>query len=182
MWAPDGKSLAYITDRNGVPNVFLYDFGNREHYQLTNVAGGVSGITEFSPALTWARAADRLAFVHFEKKGEYTVWTVENPRALKKEPYRAPCGADDDGCVCGGNSGVSDHCGAKCAGTQRRRQASNGRCRSRRTGRRATHGAWSADGEQCRRRSHQAPTPPALPANTSTTGDRWRRCTLRPDV
>ncbi|MES3033715.1 MAG: hypothetical protein V4813_06925 [Gemmatimonadota bacterium] len=90
QWAPDSKSLAYITDRNGVPNVFLYDFGNREHYQLTNVAGGVSGITEFSPALTWARTADRMAFVHFEKKGEYTVWTVDNPRALKKEPYRAP--------------------------------------------------------------------------------------------
>ena len=90
QWAPDGKSVAYITDRNGVPNIFLYDFTNREHYQLTNVAGGVSGITEFSPALTWARGADRMAFVHFEKKGEYTVWTVENPRALKKEPYRAP--------------------------------------------------------------------------------------------
>ena len=90
QWSPDGKSVAYITDRNGVPNVFLYDFGNREHYQLTNVAGGVSGITEFSPALTWARTADRMAFVHFEKKGDYTVWTVDNPRALKKEPYRAP--------------------------------------------------------------------------------------------
>jgi len=93
QWGPDGKSIAYITDRNGVPNVFLYDFGNREHYQLTNVAGGVSGITEFSPALSWARGADKLAFVHFEKKGEYTVWTVDNPRSLKKEPYRAPAQA-----------------------------------------------------------------------------------------
>ncbi len=93
QWAPDGKSIAYITDRNGVPNVFLYDFGKRDHYQLTNVAGGVSGITEFSPALSWARTADRLAFVHFEKKGEYTVWTVDNPRSLKKEPYRPPTAA-----------------------------------------------------------------------------------------
>jgi Tol biopolymer transport system component len=105
QWAPDGKSLAYITDRNGVPNVFLYDFTNREHYQLTNVAGGVSGITEFSPALTWARGADRLAFVHFEKKGEYTVWTVENPRALKKEPYRAPIAAPAN--VIASNNGVT---------------------------------------------------------------------------
>lgn len=105
QWAPDGKSLAYITDRNGVPNVFLYDFGNREHYQLTNVAGGVSGITEFSPALTWARGADRLAFVHFEKKGEYTVWTVENPRALKKEPYRAPVAAPTT--VIASNNGIT---------------------------------------------------------------------------
>ena len=90
QWAPDGKSIAYVSDRNAVPNVFLYDMNTREHYQLTNVAGGISGITEFSPALTWARKADRLAFVHFEKKGEYTIWTVDNPRALKKEPYRDP--------------------------------------------------------------------------------------------
>jgi Tol biopolymer transport system component len=93
QWAPDGKSIAYITDRNAVPNVFLYDFTNREHYQLTNVAGGISGITEFSPALSWAHKADKMAFVHFEKKGQYTVWTVDNPRALKKEPYRAPTAA-----------------------------------------------------------------------------------------
>ncbi len=109
QWAPDGKSLAYITDRNGVPNVFLYDFGTREHYQLTNVAGGVSGITEFSPALSWARTADRLAFVHFEKKGDYTVWTVDNPRALKKEPYRAPAAASPAliASNAGANSGIT---------------------------------------------------------------------------
>ena len=106
VWAPDGRSLAYITDRNGVPNVFLYDFGNREHYQLTNVVGGISGITEFSPALTWARTADRMAFVHFEKKGEYTVWTVDNPRSLKKEPYRAPVKAPQ-GIIASTNNGIT---------------------------------------------------------------------------
>jgi hypothetical protein len=88
QWAPDGKSLAFISDRSGVPNIFLYDFTNREHYQLTNVVGGVSGITEFSPAITWARKADRLAYVHFEKRGDYTIWSIDNPRALKKAPFR----------------------------------------------------------------------------------------------
>jgi Tol biopolymer transport system component len=89
QWAPDGKSVAFISDRAGVPNVFLYDFNAREHYQLTNVVGGVSGITEYSPALTWARKADRMAYVHFEKRGEYTIWSIENPRSLKKAPYRS---------------------------------------------------------------------------------------------
>ncbi len=106
QWAPDGKSIAYITDRNGVPNVFLYDMNNREHYQLTNVVGGVSGITELSPALTWARKADRMAFVHFERLGEYTVWTVDNPRALKKEPYRAPVKAPQ-GLIASTNNGIT---------------------------------------------------------------------------
>ncbi len=81
-WAPDGASVAYISDRTGVQNVFLYDFGDRNQYQLTNVLGGISAITEYSPALTWARGADRMAFTYFER-GDYTVWTVDNPRALK---------------------------------------------------------------------------------------------------
>ena len=89
QWGPDNRSIAYISDRAGSPNVFLYDIGAREHYQLTNVTGGVAAITEYSPALTWARKADRLAFVHYEN-GDYTVWSVENPRSLKRDPYRDP--------------------------------------------------------------------------------------------
>lgn len=87
MWSPDGRSIAYISDRAGAPNVFLYDLESKEHYQLTNVVGGVASFTEFSPALTWARGADKLAFVYFEN-GDYTVWSVSNPRQLKKQPYR----------------------------------------------------------------------------------------------
>ena len=82
QWSPDGQSVAYISDRTGVQNVFLYDFTDRNQYQLTNVLGGISAITEYSPALTWARGADRMAFTYFEK-GDYTVWALDNPRALK---------------------------------------------------------------------------------------------------
>ena len=87
MWAPDGRSIAYISDRTGQPNVFLYDLASKEHYQLTNLVGGVASFTEFSPALTWAKQADKMAFVYFEN-GDYTVWSVNNPRQLKKQPYR----------------------------------------------------------------------------------------------
>ena len=87
QWAPDSKSIAYVSDRSGIPNVFLYDTEEQQHYQLTNVVGGVSGITELSPAITWAHKADRLAFTYFED-GEYTIWSVSNPRSLRKSPYR----------------------------------------------------------------------------------------------
>jgi WD40 repeat protein len=86
MWAPDGKSLAYISDRTGVANVFLYDLQDRNQYQLTNVLGGVSAITEYSPAITWARGADRMAFTYYEN-GDYTVWSVDNPRSLRKTAF-----------------------------------------------------------------------------------------------
>ena len=85
-WAPDGSSIAYISDRTGVANVFLYDVTDKQHYQLTNVIGGVSAITEYSPALTWARTADRMAFTYYEN-GDYTVWSMDNPRSLKRTAF-----------------------------------------------------------------------------------------------
>jgi WD40 repeat protein len=89
MWSPDGKALAFISDRTGIANLFLYDFDAKEHYQLTNVIGAIAAFSEYSPAITWARQADRLAFTYFED-GEYTIWSVNNPRRLQKEPYREP--------------------------------------------------------------------------------------------
>ncbi len=87
QWAPDGKSLAFVSDRTGISNLFLYDFGTKEHYQLTNVLGAINAIAEYSPAISWARGADVMAFVYYEK-GDHTVWRLPNPRSLKKEPFR----------------------------------------------------------------------------------------------
>src|SRR5256714_4371031 len=47
-WAPDGKSLAFVSDRSGISNVFLYDLGDANIYQLTDVYTGASGIPPFS--------------------------------------------------------------------------------------------------------------------------------------
>jgi Tol biopolymer transport system component len=87
QWAPDGRSIAYVSDRSGAANVFLYDLDAREHYQLTNVVGAVSALTEYSPSISWARQGDRLAFTYFED-GKYSIWSVTNPRSLKKSPFR----------------------------------------------------------------------------------------------
>ncbi len=88
QWAPDGKSLAYISDRTGIANVFLYDFDVKLHYQLTNVAGAVTAVAENSPAITWARGADVLAYVYYEKR-DHSIWKIKDPRHLKKLPFVA---------------------------------------------------------------------------------------------
>jgi hypothetical protein len=87
QWAPDSRSIAYISDRSGIANIYLYDLDAHQHYQLTNVAGTIGGITDYSPAISWAHHADRLAYSYFDN-GQYTVWSINNPRGLKGSPVR----------------------------------------------------------------------------------------------
>jgi Tol biopolymer transport system component len=87
QWAPDGRSIAYVSDRTGTANLFLYDLDRHEHYQLTNTIGAVAALTEYSPAISWARQADRLAFTYYDD-GAYTIWSVNNPRGLRDQPYK----------------------------------------------------------------------------------------------
>ncbi len=87
QWGPDGRTIAYLSDRTGVRNVFLHDLNEAVDYQLTDVFTGIAGITPLSPALSWAIEADRLAFSHYER-GRYNVYAVDNPRSLRRQPYR----------------------------------------------------------------------------------------------
>ncbi|MGH7607824.1 MAG: hypothetical protein ACREME_10845, partial [Gemmatimonadales bacterium] len=89
VWSPDGQSLAFVSDRTGISNIFLYDLHESEAYQLTDLFTGVQGIVALSPVLSWAREADRLAFVYYEDN-QFSVYTLENPRSLRRAPYRAP--------------------------------------------------------------------------------------------
>ena len=93
VWAPDGQSLAFISSRSGINNIFLYDFQTRDVYQLTRAYTGVAGITDLSPVISWARDADRMVGNYYED-GAYNVYVMDNPRSLKREPYRSdPAGA-----------------------------------------------------------------------------------------
>jgi Tol biopolymer transport system component len=89
VWSPDGGSIAFVSDRTGINNLFLYDFGDGQVYQLTSAYTGISGITDLSPVISWSRQADRLLLTYYEN-GEYNVYAIDNPRSLKRAPYRDP--------------------------------------------------------------------------------------------
>lgn len=81
-WSPDGRTLAYLSTRNGTFNVYLQDVGGGPVRQLTDVLTGAMGEGALltSPGLTWARRADRLAFSYFEDAG-FNIYTVDDPRS-----------------------------------------------------------------------------------------------------
>lgn len=75
-FSPDGASLYFIAEPDGVPDVFRYELGTGRISQLTSVETGVSGITATSPALTVANGV--LAFSVIED-GNFSVYRMPTP-------------------------------------------------------------------------------------------------------
>jgi hypothetical protein len=90
QWSADAKSLYFLSDQNGITNLYRADMASGEIFQITNLYTGVSGITALSPALSVASRAPRLAFSVFEN-GKYGIYTVDAPETLAaKEPAKWP--------------------------------------------------------------------------------------------
>ena len=86
QWGPDGRTLAFLSDRTGITNIFLYDFDTGLTYQLTDLLTGVSGIIEASPAFSWSRDGSRIVFSAFSDGG-WDLYRLDDPLRLVKEPY-----------------------------------------------------------------------------------------------
>ncbi len=89
QWSPDGSEIAYVSDRTGVSNIYLYNVAERQSYQITDLFTGAQGITPLSPVLSWAHGADRLAFVYYSRD-QYDVYGIDHPERLKTTPWTPP--------------------------------------------------------------------------------------------
>jgi Tol biopolymer transport system component len=75
QWSPDGRSLYFISDRDGISNVYRAALEGAETVQVTTVGTGVSGITGLSPAMSVASRAGTIAF-NLYQDGKYDIRTV----------------------------------------------------------------------------------------------------------
>src|SRR5438093_2669827 len=62
QWTPDGRALIFISDRDGIPNLYRVMVDSGDVAQLTRVATGLSGITASSPAMSVAAKSGVAAF------------------------------------------------------------------------------------------------------------------------
>jgi Tol biopolymer transport system component len=76
-WSADGASVFFISDRNGISNVYRLDVASGQTSQVTDLLTGASGITSLSPALSVAR--DRLVYSVYEK-GQNRIYAIEGAR------------------------------------------------------------------------------------------------------
>ena len=74
QWSPDGKLLGFITDYSGTPNIHVFDPADSSVTQLTDVLGGVQG-------MSWSRQNDRLVFSAYNQGG-FDIFGVREPLAV----------------------------------------------------------------------------------------------------
>jgi len=72
QWSPSGDAVYFVSDRDGISNVYRAAPGSGELRRVTDVAAGVSGITATSPALAVASKAGTLAFSVYQD-GRYDI-------------------------------------------------------------------------------------------------------------
>lgn len=86
-WSPDGSSLYFVADPDGVSNVYRLALPGGVVYQVTNLRTGVSGIGALSPAFSVAAKSGRLAFSAF-RNGGYEVFVADSAERLAGSPVK----------------------------------------------------------------------------------------------
>ncbi len=76
QFSPDGLSLYFISDQDGFKDVYRLALDSGTVHRVTNIATGVSGITDMSPAMSVAAQSGRMMYsVFYDNK--YTVFSLE---------------------------------------------------------------------------------------------------------
>jgi WD40 repeat protein len=95
QWSPDGASLYFLSDPDGITNVYRVDLASGRRSRVTDLFTGVSGITETSPALTVAERSGRLMYSVFRANG-YELYAIDAPASVASEPAVAYRGYGSD--------------------------------------------------------------------------------------
>ncbi|HEU5260449.1 MAG TPA: BamA/TamA family outer membrane protein [Gemmatimonadales bacterium] len=89
QWAPDGRSVYFVSDHNGISNVYRLALSSGALFQVTDLQTGASGITGISPALSVAQRAGAMALSVYRGRG-YDVYVVDSASVLAGTAVRAP--------------------------------------------------------------------------------------------
>jgi WD40 repeat protein len=85
QWNADGRRLYFVSDRDGISNVYVVNVESGAIGQVTKVDAGVSGITALSPAISSGIDAKTLALSAYENSS-YHIYLVDSPDALAGRP------------------------------------------------------------------------------------------------
>ncbi|MFW6124188.1 MAG: BamA/TamA family outer membrane protein [Acidobacteriota bacterium] len=73
QWSADSKKLYFLSDQNGISNIYMIDLESSEISEITNVYTGVTGITATSPAFSVAHRNPIVAYCMYDR-GAYSIY------------------------------------------------------------------------------------------------------------
>ncbi|NNF58406.1 MAG: peptidase S9 [Rhodothermaceae bacterium] len=76
QFSPDGRSLYFLSNPDGFNNIYRLDRDSGALYRVTDVATGVAGIADFSPAFSVAKDNGRILYSVFEAQ-KYAVYSLD---------------------------------------------------------------------------------------------------------
>lgn len=82
QYSSDDKSLYFLSNRDGFRNLYRYSFAGGTVEQLTDYFTGISGITEYSPALSISNHDDILYSYYRAQK--YTIYNAKASQFIPK--------------------------------------------------------------------------------------------------
>lgn len=65
LFTQQNKSILFLSDRDGFRNLYRYSIDSAKVYQMTKFFTGISGMTEYSPAVSIARDQDLVSYSYF---------------------------------------------------------------------------------------------------------------------
>ena len=80
QFAPDGRSLYFISDWDGFSDIYRYEFASTDVRRITQLATGVSGIGWMSPAMSVARESGTVVFSLFDER-EFKIFVLDLQQA-----------------------------------------------------------------------------------------------------
>jgi Tol biopolymer transport system component len=91
QWHPNGRELYFLSDQNGITNLYELNTSEGQILQVTNLDGGASGVTALSPALSASLDARRVAFSAYDA-GQLKIFLIDGASALTGKPASAVVG------------------------------------------------------------------------------------------
>lgn len=78
QWSPDATEIAFVSEHQGIPNIYKINLKTRDVLPVTFLQAGVAGITDLTPAMSWSADGRYMAFSTFEN-GAWQIYRMEMP-------------------------------------------------------------------------------------------------------
>ncbi len=84
VFSPDGRSVYFLSNRDGFRNLYSYEFEHGKVYKLTDYLTGISGITAYSPALSVSSKTGDVSYSYYSNS-TYSIYVAKPEEFQKRE-------------------------------------------------------------------------------------------------